>query len=199
LSSTSLSFTGAPPCRLLSSAASTPSTTSLTDEDRVALGLQHTTSGGRFGLNLASKAVADTLNRQSDTRTESVNLEAERQLFRWLRLKGGLRLTGEDDRIRQLAAAQADRRAEAQLAVPSIGRFHLSYSEWEKRQALLNAFPSDSLNPLSPVNSAREFGMKYSLGAAEGQAGFGVSVQYARRETRQSADPATWRIGVTYR
>ncbi|MDQ3815958.1 MAG: hypothetical protein M3347_18770, partial [Armatimonadota bacterium] len=156
--------------------ATAPTATLLNDEDRVTVGLQHRTRRGALGVQLASKLASDNLNHQSETRTESWNLEAERQLFSWLRLKGGLRLAAQDDLVRQLADDRADRRAEAQIALPILGRFNLTYSEWEKRQSLLGASP---LNSLAPLDAAHEYGVKYNLGAREGQAGWGLSLQYA--------------------
>lgn len=159
------------------------------DEDRFTLSLRHTTPRAVLGLQLARKALADCGTQNGDLRTDEVRLEGERQILAWLRLRGGLALARQDDFAHDRDADRTERRAEALLNLPLLGRFELRYSDWDG-VADVQAANRDA--------DGREYGLKYNLGAGADQAGLSLAVEYARRLDNTAA-PATWRVGVSYR
>jgi hypothetical protein len=162
---------------------------SLRDELKATLSLQHRTSAGSWGLNYARLHADQTISNPEDRRNDQVSLEAERRLMSWLSLRGVWRLTGEDNYINSQLHEQAQREAEAQIQLSSLGRFALRYADWERRQSTLGGeAASDS--------AAREYGIRYNIGADRG---LGLSMEYNIRDERVGENSNNWRLGVTYR
>lgn len=182
-----------------------PLAASLRDEDRVTVGLQHRTRGGNWSIGLARRLIdnntldgAQTTEGAGDALAHTINLSAERRFFDWLNLKGGWSWNnedafarGSDGLISPATVRSQGRLAEAQISLPFSSRFDVRYQDY-----LQESIAGASYSPLA--GGLREYGAKYLVGAQEGQAGFGFSVEYARRET--GGDPLnTWRVGLTYR
>jgi hypothetical protein len=182
-----------------------PLTASLRDEERLTVGLQHRTKGGNWSLCLARRLIdnntldgAITTAGAGDALAHTVNLNAERRFFDWLNLKGGWSWNNEDafsrsgdGAISPATLRSQGRLAEAQIYLPFSSRFDMRYQDY-----LQENIAGTSYSTLA--GGLREYGAKYLVGAQEGQAGFGFSVEYARRET--GGDPLkTWRVGLTYR
>jgi hypothetical protein len=163
--------------------------TSLRNELKATLALQHRTSAGSWKLNLARLRADEDVANSEDRENNQVTLEAERKLLSWLSLRGAVRLTGDDNYLNSLLNEQAQREAEAQFHLSSFGRFAVRYADWERRQSTLSGDnASDS--------GAREYGVRYNLGDDKG---LGLSVEYNVRAERAGDNTNNWRVGVTYR
>jgi predicted porin len=77
----------------------------------------------------------------------------------------------------------ADRRAEAEFALRSLGNLTLRLSDWQQNQ-------------ISNDSAAREFGIRYAYGDGSG---LGLSFEYSQREHLSQDAQKEWRIGFTYR
>ncbi len=182
-----------------------PLSASLRDEERVTLGLQHRTRGGNWSVGVARRLIdnntldgAATTAGAGDALAHTVNLNAERRFFDWLNLRGGWSWNnedafarGSDGLISPSTVRSQGRLAEAQISLPFRSRFDVRYQDYAQENIA-------GVSYSTMAGALREYGAKYLIGAQDGQAGFGFSVEYARRET--GADPLnTWRVGLTYR
>lgn len=161
----------------------------LRDEERLTAALQRRTGGGAWGIHLARVAVSATLPAETELQSQTVRFEAERKVTDWLRLKGALRLAGEDDMARQLSQDLADRSVEAQFSLSSLGRLALRFSDWEQRQ--------EGLAGGATPRARREHGVSYNIG--DGKAGMGLNIEYSRRAGNATPDGSQWRIGLTFK
>lgn len=182
-----------------------PLAASLRDEDRVTLGLQHRTKGGNWSLGLARRLIdnntldgAATTEGTGDALAHTINLSAERRFFDWLNLRGGWSWNnedafgrGDDGLITPATVRSQGHLAEAQISLPFRSRFDVRYQDYAQENIAGTVYSA------SP-GALREYGARYLIGAQNGQAGFGFSVEYARRETG-AAPLNTWRVGLTYR
>lgn len=171
--------------------ATAPTPLSLLDEDHTTLRLQRQTTGGSVGIALTQRIGADSVNNASNTRGQDTQLQAERQLFSWLRLKGSLGFTNENDLAQRLVTDRIQRSAEAQLSLPMLGRFNMSYSDAASSQGAEQA--------TTPGAGSRAYGISYNLGDSAGKGGLGLAVEYSRRQDNAAAALSKWRVGVTYR
>lgn len=154
----------------------------LRDEDRLSWGLRHRTKGGSWQLKMTQSAATDPFDDDSQIQSGALRLEAERQLFPWLRLKGGLD-RDESWSLKDWAATeQWRRRAEANLSLADLGRLSLRYG--------------DSFRPGAAPSDGREYGVGYKIGQG---AGLSLSMEYSRRLENQRREDEKWRVGLTYR
>jgi hypothetical protein len=161
---------------------------SLREENRAIVALQRRTATGNWSVNFTRQAAAQELDQDVDTAKHSVALEGEQKISDWLRLRGKMRLSNDNDWERDQTIYDADRSMEAQFTLNRLGNLSLRLSDWEQRR-------DASGSPLAE-NGTRETGVRYNVG---GGAGLGLSVEYSRRE-QSALDPyKQWRVGITYR
>jgi hypothetical protein len=165
-------------------------------DDSVALGLQHTTANGSWGLhyirhNLNDTGCAPIVAGSSSISTDSVSLSAARQLTPSLRLKASYLWSADDDLLQRLRRQSATRSAEAQLVLPSLGRFNVLYADWDGAQGL----SADGI----PLAGTRQYGVRVDMGSADHGGGLGLSLQYSLQDARVGTDLATWKVGLTYK
>lgn len=183
-----------------------PLNASLRDENRVTVGVRRQTGGGLVNLSLARRVLdtntldgVDFSRGSGDALAHTINLDAQRRVFRWLSVQGGWSWNnedafarGDDGLIAPSTQRTQTRRAQAQVSLPFRSRFDVNYQDWLQQNG-------QGTGPLGTIGGTRQYGARYSVGAADGQAGFGLSVEYARQQAG-TADPLdTWRVGVTYR
>ncbi|MBV9865154.1 MAG: hypothetical protein JO316_07365 [Abitibacteriaceae bacterium] len=176
---------------LLRPGADTPDPVLLQDENRTAVSLQRKTGGGMWGISVGQRAIADALKDASNVHSQDLQLQAERQLFSWLRLKGAVGFSNQNDIVQRLADNHTQRSAEAQLALPFLGRFNMKYSDADGAHGPLDA--------MTNTNGSRQYGISYNLGNTDGKGGLGLAVEYAKQEGVAADSLAKWRVGITYR
>lgn len=182
-----------------------PLNATLRDENRVTVGVRRQTGGGSVNLSVARRVLdtntldgVDFSRGSGDALAHTVNLDAQRRIFGWLNVQGGWSWNSEDAFVRGddgliMSATQRTqtRRAQAQVSLPFRSRFDINYQDWAQRNAQ---------NAASGIlGGTREYGARYLIGAPDGAAGLGLSLEYARREFASSDPLDTWRVGVTYR
>lgn len=171
--------------------AAAPTPLAQVDENRTTLRLQRQTKGGSVGIALTRRAVADSVNNATDTRGQETQLQAERQLFSWLKLKGTLGFTNDNDLVQRLVTDRTQRSAEAQLSLPVLGHFNMSYSDAASLKGAAVA--------MTPGVDSRAYGISYNLGDTAGKGGLGLAVEYSRSQDNATAALSKWRVGVTYK
>ncbi|MDF2441496.1 MAG: hypothetical protein JWN98_2480, partial [Abditibacteriota bacterium] len=168
----------------------------LHDEDRTAIALRRRTRGGAWSLQWNHKTANETVQRSGDRDTSGLQIEAERQLLPWLKVKGGLNFSDDDNFIQRIGNEGARRRIEAELSHGRLGRLGLSYNDWQQHQSSLGAVPLPT-QPLALGDSS--YSVRYNIGDATG---LGLAVEYHRLGRAPEGGPApqdNWRIGITYR
>jgi hypothetical protein len=158
------------------------------DENRATVALQRRSANGNWSVNFTRQAAAQELDQEVDTAKHSVALEGEQKIADWLKLRGKMRLSNDNDWERDYAIYDADRSMEAQFSLRRLGNLSLRLSDWQERR--------DASGAAITASGTRETGIRYNVGDGSG---LGLSVEYSRRE--QSAVDAykQWRVGITYR
>jgi len=172
---------------LLNGTAQTP--ISLRDEGRINVSLRQTTAEGFWGVQVIRNNIADDVNDQANTASQTVLLQGERQLLPWLRVKGTLNLAGQDLIAQQMLSDRTDRSVEAQLNLRRLGLLGIRYGDWDTSQSAPGA--------LALRTKSHQYGATYTFGAALGQPGFGFSIGY-NKSAVPLLDQPEWMIGVTY-
>jgi hypothetical protein len=160
---------------------------SLRDENRATVALQRRTAGGNWSVNFTRQAATQALDQEVDTAQHSIALEGEQKIAEWLRLRGKMRLSNQNDWESDYAIYDADRSMEAQFSLSRLGKLSLRVSDWQERR--------DASNSIAQ-SGTRETGIRYNVGDG---AGLGLSVEYSRREQSALDAEKQWRIGITYR
>lgn len=164
-----------------------------TTDDRIAIGIQRRTSGGLFAFQMARHSLNDELGNSAITKAGSMQFNAERQVMKQLRLKGSYMWADDNSLLQQLRKAQATRSAEAQFAVPSLGRFDLLYSDWAGNNSGVDPVTGASLD------GAKKYGVRFNIGSADRGTGLGMSLEYALQDVRVGDNTTTLRVGLTYK
>ena len=159
----------------------------LRDEERAGLEIQHKTGAGKWGLKWSRQWTEQQLNSEENRRADALSLNAERNVFDWLTLRGSWRLSGDDNYLASRFDDSAQREAEAQIKSP-LGRLALRFKD---RDAQSLAADGSALKN----EGAREYGFRYDVGGD----GLGMAVEYSVQGERASENRSSWRVGVTYR
>lgn len=158
------------------------------DENRATVALQRRTTGGNWSVNFTRQAAAQELDQEVDTAKHIVALEGEQKIADWLKLRGKMRLSNQNDWERDYTVYDADRSMEAQFSLRRLGNLSLRLSDWQERR--------DASGAAATASGTRETGIRYNVGDGSG---LGLSVEYSRRE-QSTLDPyKQWRVGITYR
>jgi hypothetical protein len=147
-------------------------------ENSLLAGLQMRAGGGFWRVNMERRLNAQFSSEQNRT----LRIEGEQPLFDWLKVRGSWKISDQmrDDIFQR---EDADRRAEAEFALRSLGNLTLRLSDWQQNQ-------------ISNDSAAREFGIRYAYGDGSG---LGLSFEYSQREHLSQDAQKEWRIGFTYR
>ncbi|MDF2439312.1 MAG: hypothetical protein JWN98_296 [Abditibacteriota bacterium] len=162
--------------------------TSLRDEERTTLNLQRRTGAGAWGVRYSRQSWEENVRNSDNREADSVSLHGERKLLPWLSLRGSWRLSGEDNYLSSRLNEQAQREAEAQIQ-SRLGQFALRYADSSQHQSTLDGATLGE-------SGAREYGLRYNVGAASG---VGFSMEYSVRAERAGENRSNYRLGVTYR
>lgn len=163
----------------------------LTDENRFALELRQKTGQGSWGVRVSHKlwndkydSVASTL---ADQQATVLRLETERRLIGAIKVSGGVDWAQHNAYGAQLTA----RRVQAKLHLAALGRLDMRLTD--------GPLSSFNLLPNPSLDTTREMSFAWNTGSAAGGNGFGMALEYARRELNNTPDTHNWRLGITYR
>jgi hypothetical protein len=161
--------------------------TQASGKDRVSLGLRRQSTSTSFGLQLARDA---QLNEDAAPvgLSDSVAVNVNHRFTNWLQLGGTYRLTQNQSTLAS-NLDHTDMTARAALSLQELGALELRYNQSEARDGVR----FDGAEP------TRGYGVRYQLGAREGQAGFGLMVDYSARLEPNAPIDNYWRLGITYR
>ena len=159
-------------------------------EQRLALGISRRTKMGNWNLQVSQHLLNDKLGNFTDSSSQSLSLQVERQMTPNLRLRGTLNLNSDDDFARSLSNDRANQSVEAQWKVSSRSDLTLNYSNWDAEQARLNDFSR---------SGGDEMGLKFNLGASRSGNGLGLSLEYSKRDTPNRDERERYRVGLTFK
>jgi hypothetical protein len=163
-------------------------------ENRIALGIKRKSRKSLLGVELTRHERDDLLPGATDKISQSLRIEAERDVLPLLRVRGVVSLSDDDTITPSTGVLLFDpqrselarRNAEAQFTLKSLARLDLRYSDW-----------NDSTQTASP-RTPGEYGVKLNMGSAAEGSGLGLALEYARKY-EPANDLKTWRIGVTFK
>ena len=159
-------------------------------EQRLALGISRRTKRGNWNLQVSQHSLNDKLGNYTNTSSQSLSLQAERQMTPNLRLRGTLNLNSDDDFARSLSNDRANQSVEAQWKVSSRSNLTLNYSNWDTELGRLDDFSR---------SGGDEMGLKFNYGASRSGNGLGLSVEYSKRDTPNPDERERYRVGLTFK
>lgn len=158
-------------------------------DNHYAVALKNQAANSRWSLKLERRVALD-LEGESGITADTIAFSAQKKLAPWLQLGGTYRLAEKENSLSGNSFPEADLTANTTFFMQDLGSLELRYMQAVGSQP-------DGVR-LNGGEQARGYGVRYVMGAASSGKGFGLSIDYARRETTGPAQEQ-WRLGLTYR
>jgi hypothetical protein len=165
-------------------------TLSRLNDEQLSLGLSRRTSAGNWLVQVSNHTLNDSITGNTDTKAQSIKVQAERKVSSNLRLKGTWNVANDVDLARDIFRDTASRNVEAQWSLSPRSRLDLRFNDWENSNSGSDYFKQTGSN---------ELGLKFNWASENNGKGLGLNVEYARRDTPNPDERERYRIGITYK